>query len=613
VTKKKLLLYVLIPLVYVTVIVIFLFFAFAKGDSISEKIGDLVVEGSLSRGIFRRKSKITELRLSYRGLRLSLDRGLHFGADSQSSSPVSAYNVYQDGMEVIFQGGARLQARIAGTLGDELIVSFVSVPETSVSIPFTVPESGVEQAEGFPVFSFQNGDVIYFLSLPEGSSIDFATGFLHLDLSSGDQEGGIRVTRAQKALDNIYLYWYAQSGFLVDEQALRRSVTAFVDNAYQGWDSQRYVMGTGVWNYKGREDRFSEVLATAWIAESLERGEYRKSTAFTRAALGIRLEDDPQLELQYAFSPFIGELEKYKESYREREAERSREIDNLIRRKDPSVFKIPNLVAHFLNQSSLSQIDDLVSQIVASVDIGRQDMATCLGMLESYLDIKRWYQESESYFRRFKEVISDRILPSLHVIEQGMFLETTPEGASDILLNLKAGRLLMETGAEEGNDVLVSAGRHLIVSSLSLSDNLGFLPERVSLSSGKVVVSEPAVFLAPEDVYDVVTERSYIPEAKPLYPVLDPGNWVWTAAKIESFSVEDDELKFVFGFPPGSTHYLMFQGIAPFRSVSLKGSPWVGNPSYARFASGWFYDETQSCLYVKLRQDDSLEEIIIRY
>ncbi len=120
-------------------------------------------------------------------------------------------------------------------------------------------------------------------------------------------------------------------------------------------------------------------------------------------------------------------------------------------------------------------------------------------------------------------------------------------------------------------------------------------------------------YIPPEDVYPFVALRPFYPEEKPLYPLYDPGSWLWTAAKLEDLASGAGTLRFSLSFPANNTHYIMIQGIQPVESVELHGMKIARNLNYQRFINGWHYDERSLTLFIKLFQDNPQEEVVVGF
>jgi hypothetical protein len=482
--------------------------------------------------------------------------------------------------------------------------------ESVCLLPYDSSQVQVQPSVGIPVFSFASDDDRYHLTLPVGSRI--GDTYFYIPPSQDGSSRELVVKEADEALGDPYLFWFVQTGVSKSKEEYETSVQVYFDKAYRGWDKERYVMGQGTWRMKGSEARFSEFLAQAWIAEALRRGTYRKATPFISAAMDIRQSKEPTTELLYLSSPFIGRLMRFKEEYFKRLPQRTRSIEQLIRARDPAIFKVDHLIMTILNSNMLPQIDELVSRLVVNLEIEAQGVDISLGMLETYLEVTRWFHEGENYFNRFREAIFRSILPQIRIINGKPWLFADNSEPVDVYLCIKAGYLLREIGILENSSPLESLGRGLILSCLSLSDELGFLPRRV-IPTAETIREVEDVYIPPEDVYAFIALWPFFPEEKPLYPLYNPGSWLWTAAKLEDLASGADALRFSLSFPANNIHYIMIQGIQSVESVELHGLKIARDLNYQRFINGWHYDERSLTLYIKLFQDNPKEDVVVAF
>ncbi len=613
---KKSILYWAIPIVYIGVIGLFIYLQFSSVDPFSDKIGSITISGTKTSGTFGRTPQIRELTVQYRGLRFTFSGDTPLAVQRDENKPrnlaLMEYNRYAAGVELVFEEGVKAAFELGGALGEWMSLRVTLKDGSMCLLPYDSSQVQVQPSVGIPVFSFTSDDDRYHLTLPPGSRIDDKNSYFHIPPSQDGSSRQLIVKEADEALGDPYLFWFVQTGASKSREEYEVSVQEYFDRAYRGWDKERYVMGQGTWRMKGAEARFSEFLARAWIAEALRRGTYSKAAPFISAAMDIRLAKEPTAEFLYLSSPFIGRLMRFKEEYFKRLPQRTRSIAQLIRARDPALFRVDHLIMTILNSNMLSQIDELVSRLVVNLEIEAQDVDISLGLLETYLEVTRWFQEGEIYFNRFREAIFQNILPRIRVINGDPWLFVDNNGLVDVYLCIKAGYLLREIGSLEKIGPLESLGRGLILSSLSLRDEHGFLPRRVR-PTAETIREVGGVYIPPEDVYAFATLWPFYPEEKPLYPLYDPGSWLWTAAKLEDLVSEAGTLRFSLLFPANNTHYIMIQGIQSVESVELHGMKIARNLNYQTFINGWHYDERSLTLYIKLFQDNPQEEVVVGF
>jgi len=112
-------------------------------------------------------------------------------------------------------------------------------------------------------------------------------------------------------------------------------------------------------------------------------------------------------------------------------------------------------------------------------------------------------------------------------------------------------------------------------------------------------------------VYPHLVADGYMPSEKPLYPVLDPGSWIWSAARVEEVDLSAGAIRLLLAFPAGETHYAMIRGIDTPETVSLGGTALESGPDYDEADAGWHWEAESQSLYLKLVSDAELSELTI--
>ncbi len=610
-------LYALIPILYISVIGLLLYMQFAVTRPISEKVGSLELTGTLRPRTPWSDAVIEDLRVTYHGMVFAFTREepfvLRAAQGPQKKLSVLSYDLHPRGIKLFLERGVEVGFEMNGSFGGQVSLTLVMQEEESCLIPFDVGDARVERAESVPLVIIRNAAGEFEMALPPGVRVDTEAGYLSVLRSAQSQ--AITISAAEEGKpDNLYLRWFDRSGALRDIGDFEREVRAYLDKAYSGWTSGRYVKGRGLWQVKGAEPQFSESIGRVMIGEALKRGDYRRVSAFFVAARNMKKAYDPDFAVAgYLTSPYVGGLEKHRPAHLAENARQANAVRDMIRRRDPAVFQVENLLALLLNANMFAQIDELVSGIVVNLDTSDQDPEIWLGMLATYLEVLGRYPEGEIYFSHFPDIVETGILPRIRLLNGQLLMGGLTSDVCDIRWSLQFGRLLRQLGKIQASEALARLGRSLILSAISYSDELGFLPPEVSCAPGPAGDFSGGAYIAPEDIYGLVSDWPFLPSQTPLYPHFEPGTWVWSAAELEEVAVDRETHRFVVSFPRGESHYLFIQGLDAFQSLELKGVRWAAAKDYYRYHSGWNYDKASRTLYVKLRQDKDLEEIVLRY
>jgi len=618
VAKKTSFLYFIIPIVYVGVIGLLVYLQFAGAQPFSEDIGSLRISGRETTVPFARRQRVRDMEIGYHGLVFPLrsDTPVRLrSTDGRETRPsIETYYAFPDGIEIVFDGGLRLDFELEGSLGDGLVLQ-ARLPEPgTVLLPVDLSQVSVHGSRDIPVLTYEHQGRSYHLTLPASGRIDDDRGYLHIPAPDPGEVLELRVTEAEPGMTDPSLYWFSQSGALVDEETFGGELIRYLNGAYSGWNTERYVMGEGVWSVRGGRAALAEELAVSWIAESLRRGDYQKARAFVSAAMDIRMSKAPGESFRYLASPYVGRLTRFKERYFEALPQRTERIQRLIRDRDPAVFRMDNLSVTILGAGMIAQIDELVSRLVMSVDVSSQDTATSLGMLKTFLQVHDLYDEAASYFQRFRAVVEERILPQIRVVSGRPWMtdEADPD-LIDCLRTIQAGSCLTELGAREENPALEGLGRALMLSCLELSDEWGFIPRKVRRTAGDEVEAASGEYVAPEEIYRWIVSWPYLPKERPLFPQAGPGVWIWTAGEIGEVAVREASMALTLGFPQGAPHFVLIQGVDQVLQMTIGGTPAPTSASYQTLNNGWFYDMSTQSLLIKLTQSRPEERIELFY
>lgn len=641
--KKKIKkLYFIIPLVYILVILIFFLFHFLGKDPLkSESIGYLKMSGTKSRSAPFSEQEIVDLNAHFGGFNLGLSGSsplmVEYRGGQREDCKIETYTVFEKNIEIRYTTGLSLSINVSGDLGTRAAISVKEFPAigsvAKLLMPYKINGKNKEKPGGVPVVSCRTSFEQFFLSLQYGSFIDEANKLLVIECSEKNDLPLVCIEKGEKEYRDPYLYWYLEKTYPVTGEEYYERVDQYISRAYDHWISGRYDEDRDKWVNKDNSYLFDETIAKGLLSESLRistlenesgiqgftsrelrsyrRREYNRAGSLIVSAYEKRIREKPKEILPFLTSPFLGNLERVIEKFRVDDSILLKQVENLILKEDPAVFKTPHLLLLLLDRGNISLVDELVSRIVNNADPDSVDISTCLGMIEAYYEVTRWLDINEPYFQKYKNLILTHFIPYIVQTGRGLFLADREKKKSNVLESVRAGYILKNAAKISGNSDFLELGQKLILSALSLSDDQGFLPGDIVFQSFDK--QDFHGFITPEEIYDYIVPGGYIPHEYPVYPDIRPGTWLWTAARDVRVQRTDTELYFTFSFPEGFTHYFFIQGIESFSALSLHGKYSEDNPEYARTGSGWHYSEAIQTLYVKLTHENEEEEIVIVY
>ncbi len=602
--------YYVIPIVYVGVIAFFLYMQFLSRQRFEERIGALQVSGAYTKALSGGK-KIREIVVTCNEVRLRLG-GLPIRlTDPASGQSLSiralSYNRFDQGVEIAFSAGVRLRFSLQGEKASAVALSAVLPKNLEgfrlLSLPYDPQGDKAEWVRGIPLLRLSGGSGIRYAALPAGSTIDLRTNLLNLNLAGQDPLA--LFARAAEAGDEPYLFWFSRKTPLVGAKDYGERAQPFLDRSYRYWD--RVVLGTP------SDPAIARGLGVCLLSEALRRGQYRQVLPAVVAALRQAQLSASQQPAAFDGSAYIGYLRGHLLRGQQEAVSLIPRITEAIRRGDPQVFAVPELMRFIVNRAPLSLAEEAL-RLADSVDRQKAGLGTLLGLLEAYVGAGQFLSDRQLMQQRITELIDSWVLPSILQAPEGLFLaEPSGEQASrvDLLLSARAGRLLIQAGQLASRPSLDVLGRNLILGALSRADAEGFLPASLTVVAGRL--QSQAGQLSPEMLYPLVAETRFLPEDYPLYPELAPGTWLYTASVLAQFKIGLSQYRFAFSFPAGETHYFLLQGVPPMKSIVLHEILWKPDPQYSQYTDGWTYDPETQTLFGKITHRKADEELVLNY
>lgn len=603
--------YLTAPLFYLLIILGLLFLQFSKKG---EKFRDLYHDLSLTGVAVASESEeeIQELHLRYRGVDFAFGPRypteiLHQAGGSDNLELLD-YRKEDTGFRLKFAGGISLAFRLEPQENLlSILADFGAEPTErpqAMVLHFAVVEGArANSVERMPILAVHHKNKDYFLSLPGNSSIDMARQRLVIAPETGSV-ATLTFAPSSGGTKESFRQWYANLAGSTTADALARKVSDYIGGAYQGWKTGRYDQEEGRWLTEKGDRAFKESILTAYLAESLRRGEQEQAfDEMIRAAAGF------PGELSFASSVFLGNLQERSNRLLADDRREAARLLSRARNRELTIWNRGDLLQFATDRGGEELLREL-QIFAAEANLHNLSAYTALGMLRNYYESNTVDPELLGSLRRFTALINTRIFPGIIKIKEGFFLEIEP-GKIDVYASLTAGKLLIWAGGVEKDPVLESIGRDLILSSLSLSDKQGFLPRHILFADLALKGTEGRV--APEEVYPLITDNPYYPRFISLSRELGPGAWLYTAANVTGISISGKENRFQFRFPSGAIHHLVFHGARPYSEIQIWGIPWRVDYQFEKYNIGALFLEERELFLIKYQHKKTAEEFLMRF
>jgi hypothetical protein len=356
------------------------------------------------------------------------------------------------------------------------------------------------------------------------------------------------------------------------------------------------------WNRTPTSSLDNEELITAYIAESVRRGSYREVLSrVPRSFLGSPRQT-------YFSSPFLGNLIQVSYSLSAEEEWRISRFEELAAGSPAEFLADPHAFAESAVRGNDALIDRGIA-VLSSLESPVLDMIPPI--LEACVDLAAYRKDNSLMFL---------IEPSLSLIAKALwkdpandrvfvFAERDGELTADTEFNLRLGIALDQYGRLAGREDWAAVGRSLILSVLAQTDTVGMVSATFSLNANGVLAAVQESRISAARLYRYLRFDNY-PRAERIAGNID--GWMWTAASSVEVTQDADITDIAVAFPAGETHYIIFRDIKPFAKIQLHGIDYRTDPRFERYdSSGWNYASSEQILFLKMKQRDPVEHIVI--
>ena len=606
---KKWLALIFIPVLYAGIIALLVLLQFSDDQSFSQQFGALSLRGRRALPIEDRDQPITELRIEYGGLQFTFNAessvALDFGEGNQTLLAVIGYSQIERGFEVELQDEVRVQFLLTEDDDPELQIRPqipVPPPEAlAITIPFATldgaPSDPLTAGESLPV---QHGSRTYLLAPPPRSTVQQSSVRLPADVQSQT----IRYTAVKQEPEDVVTLWFSDRQLEITDQDYASRLQGYIDQSYRGWRTGRFNPGSGTWQMREGSPRFREEILTATLAEAWRRDQYGQAFADMRRAADRHAD-----QIGLLSSAFLGNLRQIKFEFQSEDSATNQRLLAAAENRDPDLFRTADLMSFALHRGSRALADE-VTAFAAELDYRDLDLFQTVGLLHNAFVSDPISAEAERAFGRFDSVIEERLFPAIIRIAEGFFLQSA-SGQIDTGLSVRAGVIMEHAGRQRSDARMLDIGRNLVVSALELADDQGFLPRVLIAGANGFQSSDGAI--GPEELYGYLHDNPNYPQLVSLYNEVGAGTWIWSAANISGIEVTDEEISFAVQAPVNRTHYLIAQGVPPFRSMELFGLQWRNDPSFEVYARGRHYNPQTRSLLIKYSDTVSERRVILNY
>jgi len=580
----------------------FLTIHFTRVENFSTVVSGITVKGRSSVGTSLSEPQIRQLKIYASGLELSFrknnkailvtDDGIRHYLD------ISRWEFEEDSIRVFFSDDVSLKILSNSHEGNISIIPEVPAtvpPVRSLEFPFApgarVAISTNQDRPG--TLSIVTPDMEYIASLPSESIwnpeekrlnlvvLNKADPFLEI---SDDHRGG--------GLDA--LEWFNQ-GTAPSPAVYEGAVETWLAASRSSWKSRTEIKGSNQWD---------DDLAAAVLADSVQRGNLPSALA-SITSLGDRY---PKA-IGWLPSPYLGNIVNQSRIHRQQFGTEARNLAASLKNGSPEYGTIQPLTA-LLDSGYSTEAVLLVdyTRKFPNAEASNTEIIDKLKILSEAEELSLDDPVNDPELR--KRFYDTFIIPRVFWVKDGLWL-IEEDGSISLNLTVSAGVLLMKEAQKNNDNLYQAIGRQLILSALSYSEEDGSIPEKLFYKADGAVTREGSI--QPEQLYPLIVNPPAYPRHVSLAKELGAGSWALTGAERFTLRSTPRETTISMDFPPGSIHHLAIKGIKSFNVLYMNGIRWNGDPNFQRYYAGWYYDQANETLYLKIRHRVKTETIRILY
>jgi hypothetical protein len=351
-----------------------------------------------------------------------------------------------------------------------------------------------------------------------------------------------------------------------------------------------------------------ERLVAAYESEAISRGTYGRARTAPTAFLNGNART-------FVTSAFFGRTDTALRLITSDQRDTINRLSQQIRDKSFDFFKEPHPIEWLTVRGYTANVEG-VSEWILSIDPSAVIPDNTPGILEGYADWNTFRPERDNPFLKFRARVLSLISAGIRKSTNGQQVFVFNGGVADMEFNIRLGKALIVFAGIIGDEDWANAGRSIVLSVLSLTDErTGTIPKELLVSD--ISTDEPPTptgssRVAAPVVYDILRPSENYPHAAQIASGAQP-IWAWTAASIITATSTGASLDIFVSFPQDESHYMLIRGIRPgFRRLQLYNMDYRTASDFERWdSSGWSYSTSEQTLLVKMKHRSTAEHIRI--
>lgn len=329
----------------------------------------------------------------------------------------------------------------------------------------------------------------------------------------------------------------------------------------------------------------SENTVASYVAEMALNGRYAEGIAAVPDSFknGARR--------TYFTAPYFNTLAAMNQSLVMANTNFSSMIRNSLERRSLDAFTADRIDDYLLRFQDSDDVKSLLS-LPASIENFQPTLAQASALLHFYALAKSQNSTLSSLLEPCITGILDTITQACSLSSDSLVLQEKGAPVS-FLQAIESGAALVEYGTLSGDNDLARGGYMIINTAFANNQNIDL---RTMADIYPVLIKGNPAYPHSQLIYSKNTE-----------PV-----WAWTCASNITYSENSSgtEAEITVSFKQGDTHYIIINGIKPFREIEIYGISFHTDPRFETYnSSGYVYNQQTHTLLLKSRHKSADEKI----
>lgn len=333
-------------------------------------------------------------------------------------------------------------------------------------------------------------------------------------------------------------------------------------------------------------DSINENAVNAYMAEMTARNRYMETATKIPATF------KNSSKRTYVTAPYLNNLVSMNSSLVMQTENMNYKMNFSLEKQNLSIFETEHLASFLLTRPFGKSLAILA--LPSKMQNFAPTVQQAAGILETYTDLKSVDTSMSNLLHPVLEKSVETIEKNCSIENDILYISSNNERLDDITA-IRIGKILCDYGKSENENDVMKAGIMMMNCRI---------PQNSELDIQKA-----------GNIYSILQDKSsFLPHFQTIYGTSEGAMWAWTVAQSIGYKEADDVITLSIKFPQDASHYVIINGVKPFKSIEIYGMKFRTDPRFEAYnSSGYVYDEKTQTLFLKCRHKKEVENIRLFY